>query len=829
MSVDPVIEENISALIESHFPQYFREEGPNLVAFVKMYYEWMESEGQVLYHSRRLPQYRDIDTTTEEFLVHFKEKYLKSIQLETTSNVRQLVKHSLDVYRAKGSDRAIDLLFRLVYGTGADVYYPATDIFTTSSGKWFLPQYLEVSPRNDLQKFVGKEIIGLNSEATAFVERVVRRKAGVKFIDTLYISALKGDFQTGELINTRVDPFVISTCPSIIGSLTNLTVIDGAANFEIGDIVDLTSAQGYRGKGRVSAISDATGVVTFDLQHGGYGYTANANVYVSANIVTVSEAVTTSANNYFVLFDQLTQPLANINYENANGSFARGDFIYSYHANNLLKGTGVVLSVSTINSTAGELFISARSGDLDEAAIYTTANAITANLAVANGYYDRTAYGNVISELSQLTITMANAVGSFANGEQIVQLSNSNAVTANAIITRVTQTLTSGSLTVNGHIGSINNSIAIIGLTSNARANVVSVTVKAGVKTVNNAFIADAYGYVYSTVGNTVGVVTSVSTGSGAGFSISPDLLYEETVLLNTDYLNPYLSTELGAASYSFPAMPSANANTIIYSALNAVSYDIGSIASLTAKTLGSQYTAAPAVRVFEPVTYPFARHDWLVDISNQTGGFQIGEMVTQDTTGARGLVLEGSDTITLRLQRLSLLKEIDIGPALSGELSGVTANVTFVQPDNVPRPWDLSERYVGVDAVIIANAQTSTGSVTTLDVVDSGFGYVEGEEVSFTKGDLTGSASASIEKQGTGTGFYKSRDGFLSDTKKLQDGDYYQPYSYEVRSSITLDRYRDMLREVLHVAGTKAFGALYYRATANVAVGIEQAIFRIS
>ena len=155
MAIDPVIEENISALIESHFPLYFREQGPTLVAFVKMYYEWMESEGQVLYHSRRLPQYRDIDTTTEAFLVHFKEKYLKNIKLETTSNVRQLVKHSLDVYRAKGSDRAIDLLFRLVYGTGADVYYPASDIFSTSSGKWFLPKYLEVSPRNDLQKFVG--------------------------------------------------------------------------------------------------------------------------------------------------------------------------------------------------------------------------------------------------------------------------------------------------------------------------------------------------------------------------------------------------------------------------------------------------------------------------------------------------------------------------------------------------------------------------------------------------------------------------------------------------------------------------------------------------
>lgn len=792
-----------------------------------MYYEWMESEGQMLYHARRLPQYRDIDVTTDDFLIHFKEKYLKNIQLETTSNVRQLVKHSLDVYRAKGSDRAIDLLFRLVYGTGADVYYPSSDIFSTSSGKWVLPTYLEVTPRNDLSKFVGKEIIGINSEATAFVERVVRRKAGGKFIDVLYISALSGDFETGEYINTRVDPFEIETCPVIIGSLTNLTVVDGAADFEVGDIVDLTSPQGYRGKARVAEIANSTGVVTFDLEFGGYAYTNNANVYVSANIVSISNATSTT-NTYFVLFDQLTQPLANIHYENANGSFVRGDFIYTYHANNLLKGTGVVLSVAETNSTAGELFISARSGDLDEPAIYTAANAVTANLAVSNGYFDRTAYGNVISELSQLTIAVTNASGTFANGEQVVQRSG-NVVVANGIVTRVVQSLTTATLTVNGHIGVINSALAIVGLSSNATANVSTVTVKAGVKTVNNSFIADALGYVYSTIANTQGMVYSVSTGSGAGFSISPDLLYEENVDLNDDYLFTYLAVELGAATYGFPQAPTANIANTLFECLNYTTYTIGTIAALTSRTLGSGYTHAPAVRVYEPLTYPFRQHDWLVDIVDATGGFQVGELVTQANTGARGLVQEGSDHLTLRLQRLSLLKEIDIGFSLTGELSGVTANVQFVQPDNVPRPWDVSEKFVGVDAIINTTAVTATGSVVSLEVTDSGFGYIEGESVAFSKDGLSGTAQASIEKQGVGTGYYKSRDGFLSDTKKLQDGEYYQPYSYEVRSSITLDRYRDMLREVLHVAGTKAFGALHYRATANISCLIEEATITVT
>ena len=48
--------------------------------------------------------------------------------------------------------------------------------------------------------------------------------------------------------------------------------------------------------------------------------------------------------------------------------------------------------------------------------------------------------------------------------------------------------------------------------------------------------------------------------------------------------------------------------------------------------------------------------------------------------------------------------------------------------------------------------------------------------------------------------------DGFLSGTKKLYDAYYYQDYSYEVRSSVTLDKYEAMLKQLLHVAGTVYF-----------------------
>ena len=119
------IEKRISPLIQSQFPSFYQEEGENFIAFTKAYYEWLESTNNPLYHARRLPDYRDIDSTTDDFIVHFKEKYLKNIQFDTATNKKLLVKNSLDLYRAKGTERAVDLFFKLVYGTAAEVRYPA--------------------------------------------------------------------------------------------------------------------------------------------------------------------------------------------------------------------------------------------------------------------------------------------------------------------------------------------------------------------------------------------------------------------------------------------------------------------------------------------------------------------------------------------------------------------------------------------------------------------------------------------------------------------------------------------------------------------------------
>jgi hypothetical protein len=122
--------------------------------------------------------------------------------------------------------------------------------------------------------------------------------------------------------------------------------------------------------------------------------------------------------------------------------------------------------------------------------------------------------------------------------------------------------------------------------------------------------------------------------------------------------------------------------------------------------------------------------------------------------------------------------------------------------------------------ATAVAAASTAAGTAVTIDIIDSGLGYVDGETVSFGSGLGIGMGIVRSSTHGVGTGYYRKKGGLLSGSKKLFDGEYYQEFSYEVRSSLALNRYRDMLRTVIHLAGTKMFGA--FRSDSSIQVPVE-------
>lgn len=298
---DHIIEKKISPLIASQFPAFYNEEGPVFIQFVKAYYEWLESEDQTLYKSRRILENTDIDTTLEKFLEYFQKKYLYGIPFDVIINKRFLLKHVLDAYRSKGSIQCFKLLFRLIYNLDVDVYLPGVDMLRISDGTWVEPRYIEVNNVPILGDLVGKTIVGLTSGTTAVVESYITEPFNENILSVLYLSNIipdNGDFVIGEKViekelRTANNLFeVVQAAPTVLGSLDYIEIINGGSEFATGDLLKIvskdldTGAQisfGTEGIVRASEVGRAYGTLTFTIERPGSGVMANASVMVYNN------------------------------------------------------------------------------------------------------------------------------------------------------------------------------------------------------------------------------------------------------------------------------------------------------------------------------------------------------------------------------------------------------------------------------------------------------------------------------------------------------------------------------------------------------------------
>ena len=789
-----------------------------------------------LYDSRRILEYTDVDTTIDDYIVHFKEKYLTGIQFDTNTNIRQLLKHTLDLYRAKGTSQALQLLFRIVFGTDIDIYYPDEDIFKLSDGEWFVPRYLEISLSETSAKLVNKQIIGVTSGATAFVDRAIRRKVNSHLIDVLYISSLSGKFQAGELLDLsgeeKLDP---TTRPTMTGSLgyVELDLNGVGTDFEVGDIVSVYSNTGGEAFARVTDITNNAGVIKYNLIDGGYGYEVggNTSIFISSHIIRLSNIVVDKTSNpwintYTQMFETLTQPMATINYVSANGAFQLNDEVYTYYANSSNKGHARVINITESNSTTGTMRVSILSGNLQSNQIFTTSNAVVANQATIAGYTDATITANVIGQSNSLILELNNITNSLEVGDVIYQYDSTNSVSVSGTIDTIINYGSISTLTIKNSNGVFQSNQTIRDAAGVAYANVINISIDVGVIN-SGGFSILSNNYAYFGMSNTTGIIQLISEGAGAAINVYSQFAYTETVSINTDKIYGYLSTDIGANAYGFPANTTANLSSTIASSLSTNSITVGKATQLAGIAPGSLYTAAPIIRVHDTQVMALNLPDYIINITGMDVPFKTGEIITQEATGARGEVKE-SNTSVLSLMRMNLNTANDFiitsnsTTILLGTNTNYSANATAVY-------WDFEPTNAGNNLIIGDALSVSNGSISGLEVLESGYGFVDTESVTISLNQQTLFGFANVNNVGTGRGYYRKKGGFLSDQKKLHDGYYYQNYSYDILSSITLDKYAEMLRTIAHVAGTKNFASFVNVTNLNSQLNIEKSIVTLS
>lgn len=680
------VQTKISNFVENQFPQFYQEDGPNFILFVKAYYEWLEETGNVTKESRELFNYRDIDNTLESFLEHFQKKYLYGIPFNVIINKRYLLKHILDVYRSKSSIQCYKLLFRLIYDEDIEIYLPSRDMLRASDGKWIEPRYIEVSYSANLSSLVGKQIVGSYSGTTAIVENFVKENFDNKKIYILYISNILpkgGSFDVGEKIRNIDEDNDFIGSPAILGSLSTLDITNGGQLFEVGDILKIVHkdisngsivSEGIEGLVRVKKLARGTGSLYYNIVRAGQGFKSDAKIFIYKN--------------------------------GANGSGA------SFSLNTLLNTETVEYNTDVICDYLDSTL---------DAAQYNFPLTPTANLS------------------SNIDTCFSYSNGLFGGLSTLTNIETGDDYDTSA----------------NVYVRSV--------LTSNILAGNVS----------------------YDTSSNTI-------TGDGTSFT---------SYLSNNDVI--YLKAN------------SSLSETIEYQVIREVT-NTTSIILFGPPSNNSTPSAKYAVA---PVIFPsnFASYE---DIMYNVGGeiYGTNELVT-------ALPSSISNKVVAEVDAVNSGKGYTEGELVKAYIYGAVSNNIIIK--------QAGNNYTNGEILIFAGGNgsdangyittNSTGYIVGTTLVYPGSGYTEVPRVSVRSANgtgalltatletfnLTSSVTGRVVKSGIGraTGYWATTDGFLNADKYIQDSYYYQDFSYEIKVGIPLSKYRDILYNTFHIAGTELFG----------------------
>lgn len=142
-----------------------------------------------------------------------------------------------------------------------------------------------------------------------------------------------------------------------------------------------------------------------------------------------------------------------------------------------------------------------------------------------------------------------------------------------------------------------------------------------------------------------------------------------------------------------------------------------------------------------------------------------------------------------------------------------------------------LADSSVGSGALIRPQELGDSDSLVEWKFQTNGYDYPEFFVGVLGPGTVSGRNSVAVYQSNPialSNAQYRDNKGFLSDTIKLQDGDFYQDFSYVIRSDTLLSEFEDILYKTVHPSGLKAFGELVAGQNVTVTTDFSDAGIRI-
>jgi len=824
-----VIENNISFFIQSHFPAIYRENGEELVELVEEYYKWLEStDNQSIYNARRMFEYRDIDTTLEKMLIFFQKKFLADLPLKEET-IRFVTKNILDLYRRKGTPAGIELFFALFYDEfDAEITYPARFMFKVSDSNWKNGIYLQMFPNKN--KFVSKtdviytykdllsrNILGSSSGAVAAVDKINFIILNNILTPIIYIDEVLGVFEKYDDLITTINGEEISF-GRVAGSLSAVEIDtgnkDASTGHKIGDIYNIRTTTGKGGEVMVTEVTDdLSGSINYEVENGGFGYTIeNTRLIVSNQSILFNQAEYDANKDAltFTPFERLRDFAGNeaivvgqadnvVGIECDASAGIHGEFSINRVINTVDRSPNITINPSWVGlvtpkniTSPGDMYVD--TGLESDVKVLSLDNATNVNIItdpIAN-FIENTEPGGLASAPVFLNSTNYNDVPPAA----APMSGTADPVT---LATPLNQAFNIETLT----IGSIREFKNIdpgrdytfdvfarakddVFSTLSRRPQIISFDDPA------SAGVFDVGEIVEETNSGRTGIVTKTNTQQGY------------IGLIPYDYYGFSAENEIIRANGNIPISQAGDDLTEEILGLNAIvnaetEFSIGKISKVAVIDSGFGYVTGQLGEIFDDDNDIKAIGTVFAETQGSTSGFW--SEFNSHINGYQDLPVDLSTPILPTEKLVEQLEVFVAGvePTVPPEL-GLWANTVH------------SDGYSYFDYTL--NGEINAADITQLRKLSDGAEDVAQDTIDRWNNVVAPSLKSQV--------WYKTypeyyvvlpEKTYYDSAMKIQDSDFYQEYSYQIKSTLAKQEYEKLLKENVHLAGTKMFGDFIFKA----------------
>jgi len=851
MSID-----KISSLVQNQFPDFYKEEGPKFLAFIEAYYAYLEEQGKMTDAVRNLKSYSDVNTTIDEYLEYFINTFLPSVPFEVFADKRIMIKYIREFNRSRGTLASYRLLFRTLYNEEIDVEFPADQILKVSDGDWRLDRYLVSSYDPATYQFIGKTIKGQESKSEALVEDIIRKNIRGRDLMQIIVSNVKGTFAQLEPIRLLSDNTGVGHAPLIETGIANTEIISPGGEYRIGDTFDLISNDlGEFAKIVVTDIENFGGVLTFAIQEGGSGYTPSTDP--DGSVITFTGGDGALPASFILSQGDIVDRFA----ISINTDLIGANTIYGPKAPSAPSKDGVsrqMVTFANVELSAVDYGFREQnqSGEIDfrdnENCVLRIAN--TAQIDVGDSLYGSTTGANAIVT-DVLTLTDGDTT---LKVDTHLRFQTSEQVTIDLDSGPVIGTVSDYSANVIGfhpmQIGILSGETLsigdeIVGETSNTFGRVIHLgQTFVGAYTPDSGPARDLVNFRV-TANNSANLTSQFESGPMGSF-------------LENESVRKVNSTgSIGNVVFTTSNSEIENIYTKLSDAFNFEATTFGSIVNLSLPVGGEGFSQAPKIDIEERdiallgigeqyLTVQSDDVNWNSS-NSQFLGPDTNDRVIQSSTGASGDVKGGKDSPQPAvIQHPNGTYETVVRvwqDFLQREPGNVTyannSTITFEIYDSSYTPGTIDTRTVsdtasgkvvfvedkgvlGKNANVIATVGAN-GAISKVRVLDSGFSYKDGEVVIVETPNRPQATSATlrltVEGVSNSEGYYASTRSHLDSLRGfIQDSNFYQEYSYQIVSPVSLDRYKEYALNLVHPAGQALFGKFRSQSNTNIDVVVS-------